>query len=210
MGGIGSGRRGYGGKATTDSYRALDVRRLHRKGLLVVAHTVGWEWSRNGQVVASVQVRTAGDRVTLEYQHRHADHVWRQIECPVALEWTACNLGGSRVWFRCPRNGCGRRVALLYFGGPGAPACRRCKNLAYQCQRESPGDRAARRADTIRHRLGWAAGIFNPRGEKPRGMHWRTFEQFTSEYDAYVGASVAGMALLLDRMKQRTMAGRAW
>jgi hypothetical protein len=29
----------------------------------------------------------------------------RNQKYPVQLEWTACNYGGSRVWFRCPTKG---------------------------------------------------------------------------------------------------------
>jgi hypothetical protein len=66
-------------------------------------------------------------------------------------------------------------VAIL-FGG-SIYACRHCHKLVYQCQRETDDDRAARRADTIRRRLGWEAGILNGEGDKPKGMHWRTFER---------------------------------
>jgi len=34
----------------------------------------------------------------------------------------------------------------------------------------------ARRADRIRDKLGWETGILNSPGEKPKEMHWKTFE----------------------------------
>jgi hypothetical protein len=83
-------------------------------------------------------------------------------------------------------------VAILY--GGGIFACRHCYQLAYPSQRETAYDRASRRADTIRERLGWKPGIFNERGTKPKGMHWRTFWRLTAEHDAFVGESLAGIA----------------
>jgi hypothetical protein len=125
------------------------------------------------------------------------------MEYPVRLEWTDCTMGGRRVWFLCSAAGCGRRVAILYLGGAGIFACRHCYRLAYACQREAADDRAMRRADNIRERLGWQAGIANPRGGKPKGMHWRTFERLTAEHDAFVGVSLAGMAARLGLIKRR-------
>jgi len=114
------------------------------------------------------------------------------MEYPVYLDWTDCNLAGRRPWFRCPARGCGRRVAILY--GGSIFACRHCHQLAYASQREAGYDRAARKADRIRDKLGWEPGILNGEGGKPKGMHWRTFERLQTEHDALVGESLAGMA----------------
>ena len=190
MGGFGSGRR-YG-KNTTDSYRTLDVRRLQRDGLLIPGHTFGWNWTCDGETVASIQVRTETDRVILMYSHRSGGGEWKREEYPVFLDWTPCNYGGRRAWFRCPAAGCGRRVAILY--GGDIFACRHCYRLAYPVEREIPGDRAARRANRIRERLGWDVGILNPKGwKKPKGMHWRTFERLNAEHDAHVQITLAGL-----------------
>lgn len=190
MGGYGSGRQF--GKSTTDTYRRLDVRRLQRDGLLTPGRTYGWNWSSGGEIVASVQVRTEADRVILSYRHRSTGGEWKDESYPVRLEWTACHYGGQRAWFHCPATGCGRRVAILYCGG--IFACRHCYRLAYACQRKSASDRAMQRADGIRERLGWEPGILNPRGWKPKGMHWRTFKRLEAEHDACVGAVLAGAA----------------
>ncbi|MEF8727222.1 MAG: hypothetical protein V5B34_03250 [Accumulibacter sp.] len=141
--------------------------------------------------------------MTLSYRYKTGGADWQTMDYPVWLEWTACTLGGRRAWFRCPANGCGRRVALLYLGGAGIFACRHCYRLAYACQRETADDRAARRADRIRDRLGWQAGILNPSGSKPKGMHWRTFERLTAEHNAFVGVSLAGMSARLGLIRRR-------
>ena len=201
MGGMGSGRRCQGGKSTTSDMRALDVRKLQREGLLTLGRAFGLQWTRNGKKVASIQMRTEADRVILNYRSRSNGGEWQAMEYPVYLEWTPCNLGGRRAWFLCPARGCGRRVVIL-FGG-SIFACRHCHQLAYECQREASHDRAARRADTIRRRLGWEAGILNGNGWKPKGMHWRTYERLKVEHDAHVNVSLAGMAQRLGLVNRR-------
>jgi len=115
-------------------------------------------------------LRSERDRVILSYRHRRFDEPWKEQEYPVMLEWTPCNYGGMRIWFRCPIWSCGRRVAVLY--GNGMFACRQCHQLAYESQREQPYNRAFSRAQAIVETLGgtWADGF----PDKPKGMHWRT------------------------------------
>lgn len=200
MGGFGSGR-GQRGKDTTSDMRPLDIRKLQRDGLLTPGLAFGWQWSVRGEEVASIQMRTEVDRVILNYRSRSNGGEWQPIEYPVTLEWTPCHLGGQRAWFRCPARGCGRRVAVL-FGG-SIFACRHCHKLAYACQRETDDDRAMRRADNIRRRLEWRAGIANPEGGKPKGMLWRTFERLKAEHDAFANASWAGIAQRFGLMNRR-------
>jgi hypothetical protein len=207
MGGFGSGRRW--GKETTSDMRPLDIRKLQRDGLLTPGQSITLNWSRNGEQVATIQARTEAEHVTLIYRHKSGGNDWQPMDYPVRLEWTACTLGGRRAWFLCPAEGCGRRVALLYIGGAGIFACRHCYRLAYACQREAADDRAARRADSIRERLGWQVGILNPNGGRPKGMHWRTFNRLTAEHDAFVGVSLAGMSARLGLIERRLDGVRA-
>jgi hypothetical protein len=143
MGGMGSGRRYRNDAADcADDYRSLDVRRWQRDGLLTPGRAFNWQWTRRGEIVASIQVRTEADRVTLNYRHRSGGKEWEDKNYSVRLDWTACTYGGRRAWFLCPAVGCGRRVAILYSGG--IFACRHCYRLAYPSQRETDDDRAAR------------------------------------------------------------------
>ena len=198
MAGIGSGRRWhYGAKDSTSDYRSIDVRRWKRDGLLTPHTAFGWQWSRQGEVVASIRVRTEPDRVTLNYRHRSGGEEWKDESYPIHLDSTACNLGGERLWFLCPALGCGRRVAILY--GGGIFACRHCHNLTYDCQREVEYDREARRADKIRARLEWEPGILNGRGwSKPKGMHWKNFQLLCARHDMHVDRSLQGMKAMLN------------
>ena len=52
----------------------------------------------------------------------------------VSVLWTACNYGGRRPWFRCPK--CARRVRQLRLVPPARIfACRACQELPYACRR---------------------------------------------------------------------------
>ena len=113
--------------------------------------------------------------------------------CSVLLDWTACTYGGYRAWFLCPD--CGRRVALLYLHGSGRASCRTCLNLDYASQRESKEDRAIRRYNKIRRRLGWKPGLLNGEVNKPRGMHWRTFWLLRAQHTVAAYEAVAGFAV---------------
>lgn len=189
MGGMGSGRYIQGGKNTTCNHWALDVRQLQRDKLLISDKSFMVSWKRDGQVLASINVRTNSNSVMLNYRHQRFGD-WENKEYPVRLDWTNCAFGGRRAWFLCPAQGCRRRVAILYSGS--IFACRHCYKLAYACQRENSGDRAIRRADNIRKQLGWSAGIANPNGDKPKGMHWVTFERLTAKHDSFAWKAIAG------------------
>jgi hypothetical protein len=193
MGGVASGRCGV--KDTTEDYRSIDVRHWKRDGFLVPGQAFSWQWSRRGEVIASIRARSEPDRVILAYKHRHRGEGWKDESYPVYLEWTGCHLGGERPWFRCPARGCGRRVAILY--GGGLFACRDCYQLTYPCQREPWGERAARRANRIRKKLGWEPGVLNGDGGKPKGMHWSTFERLTAKQAACANASLADLSIKL-------------
>jgi hypothetical protein len=192
MGGTGSGRHWHcGAKETTEDYRSIDVRRWKRDGMLTPGQSFGWQWSRHGEVVASIRVRTETDRVVLNYRHRSGGSDWKDESYPVSLDWTSCHIGGQRPWFLCPARGCGQRVAILY--GGGIFACRHCYQLAYPSQREAWDERAGRRADRIREKLGWEPGILNGSGLKPQGMHWNTFRRLEAQHDVLLEHSLAGL-----------------
>jgi hypothetical protein len=185
MGGSGSGRRwNYSAKNTTEGYQSIDVRWLKREGMLSLGANRRITWSRGGEITGSINVRSEPDRVILDYRQRDHGGKWRAENYPVNLTTTPCHIGGERHWFLCPARGCGQRVAVIY--GGGIFACRKCHQLAYPSQREDPSDRAVRRADRLRARLGWPRGVLEGSGwGKPKSMHWRTYERLCDEYDGF-------------------------
>lgn len=190
MGGIGSGRRWTGtGKYLTTDFPSLDVRRLQGAGQLIPGHTFAWAY--RGERRPSLLARPHADFV--ELHHRGAGGAWEADAGLLALAWSPCNLGGRRAWFVCPEPDCGRRVGILYAKGHGAYACRRCLNLAYPSQRERAAGRARLKAESIRERLGWRAGILNPQGDKPVGMKSATFRRLVEKHGGLVEVALRGM-----------------
>lgn len=149
-----------------------------------------------GDSVAVINVRVASDYVTLNYRYQEGEQDWVRMDYPVRLTWTRCHLGGKRPWFLCPNQACGRRVAILY--GGRMFTCRHCAHLVYQSQREQPFERAIRKAERIRERLGWQPGILNGDEWKPKGMHWKTFETFGARHRELVSLSLSGIFEQLD------------
>ena len=190
MGGRGSGRRSsYSGKAETSDSMPLDIRKIMRKGLLMPGSRFSWQWLVNDRQVAGISIRVDFDHgMLLSYRIKSTGEV---VEQRVQTQTSPCHLGGQRHWFTCPR--CSKRVAVLY--APGRYfSCRQCGGLGYATQKEGAGDRAATRADKLRKRLGWEAGILNGQSGKPKGMHWKTFLRLKSHHDVLVQISLQDMA----------------
>ncbi|MDD5580043.1 MAG: hypothetical protein PHY16_12290 [Methylobacter sp.] len=194
MGGFGSGRKF--GADCTEYCCSIDIRRWQREGYLEPGCYVNWQWSRNGETIAAISAKVETGRLHLIYKYRRHGDDWENLNYPVRLQTTACRYGGLRYWFTCPAADCGRRVAVLYLGGK-IFACRHCYRLAYKSQRETPDDRAARKAGKIRDKLNWQRGILNLPGLKPKGMHWKTYHRLTKKHDDYANQSLIGIAAKL-------------
>jgi hypothetical protein len=203
MGGLGSGRK-FGADCTEDC-RSIDIRRWQREGYLTPGRYLDWQWLRNGEKVAAINVKVETGQLRLIYSYRRNGDEWKSLDYPVRLQTTSCNYGGERYWFTCPAVGCGRRVAVLYLGGKYF-ACRHCYQLAYRSQRETADNRATRKADKIRDKLHWEPGIFNGIGWKPKGMHWKTYHRLKAEHDDYVDRALLGMATKLKLVDARLSA----
>ena len=80
MGGIGSGRPADLGRDTVESCRAIDVNRLHQEGCLHHGWWGGWQWTRDGEKVASINLRAEEDRLHLSYRVRIAGGDWEDVE----------------------------------------------------------------------------------------------------------------------------------
>jgi len=115
----------------------------------------------------------------------------REVSYLVPLEYTECNFGGVRPWFRCPTDagGCGRRVGKLYHPpGRDRYLCRECHDLGYQSSRSS-GNAFERAGQRYRKAFAKADAEDrrphpnNPpyRPDKPKGMHWDTFDDLLAD-----------------------------
>jgi hypothetical protein len=208
MGGVGSGNwYRFDKNDTTDDCHSVDVRYLHREGLLKSGRWFSLRWSRaereTGSIGGVVEGTKQPERVILTYRHRSGPRrEWEDVREPVHLSWTACNFGGERPWFVCPRAECGRRVAVLY--GPGRYfLCRHCYDLVYESQRESGMYRALHKAQAIRKRLGGSANMMEPFPEKPKGMHWSTYDRLFCEHHESEMEQLFGMREWLGKMERQ-------
>lgn len=203
MGGSGSGRRlydrQYNSKSATGESLPLDVRAMHRAGYLKRGAYSTWRWwsgpDENKASGASISCLCTGAEVVLTYKHSG-----EPVRQPVALDWTACNYGGQRPWWRCSH--CNRRVAVLYAAGKYF-ACRHCYGLCYGSQKENAGDRALRQAWKIRERLGQKdGGHMEELPEKPKGMHWDTYLDLEERCAEHEIRSWAAVGIWLTRIEK--------
>jgi hypothetical protein len=107
--------RPYGsGRATCESCISIDVRHWHRRGRLCAGQYFSWAWSRDGEPVGNINVRTESDAVILIYRSRNwGDAEWRSVNQRVPITWTTCHLGGRRPWFVCSVYSGGRVIERL-------------------------------------------------------------------------------------------------
>jgi hypothetical protein len=180
-------RPAYGGRTICEDCRSIDVRRWQREGRLRAGQIFSSSWQCNGEPVGSISVRTEADAAVLMFRAKNRqDSDWKSVEQRVEIAWTECHLGGRRPWFVCPvytgGRYCGRRVALLYAAAE-LFACRSCYGLAYASQQEALGYRGLGKARKIRMRLGGGANVLEAFPDKPKGMHWRTYDRMRRAYD---------------------------
>jgi hypothetical protein len=198
LGGVGSGNwYRFDKKTTTGECHSVDVRYLQRENLLRSGRSFSLRWSRAGSETGSIGGAVEGierpERVILLYRHRSGPgDEWENVHEPVSLDWTACTFGGERPWFICPGTRCSRRVAVLY--GPGRYfLCRHFYDLTYQSRRDNKMYRALHRAQKIREHLGGSANMMEPFPEKPKGMHWKTYERLWWEHHEAEMEQLIGM-----------------
>lgn len=120
------------------------------------------------------QYKQHNDEATLDYSYRGKDYRYK-----VAVTKTACHYGGYRYWWLCPN--CSKRVGVLYCAG--VYVCRHCIGALYRTQLMQPIDKLFRRVEKIRHKLGWQAGIAHGHGNRPKGMHRKTYDRLVWEHD---------------------------
>jgi hypothetical protein len=201
MGGPGSGSWYRWDKRTTlDEVKRLDVRWLHQHGYLTWwPRLVTWHCGEHPAGSISVSLQPEG--VVLEYRCRVSGGDWESVRQVITLDWTSCHYGGQRPWFRCP--GCRRRVAILYGEGKWF-LCRHCYRLPYGSQQETADDRHYRKVRKIRDRLGASHNRMESiwPWNKPKGMHWRTWERLRQQEEQAHWLVLADLEGALARLRR--------
>ena len=120
----------------------------------------------------------AAERLHLSYTVRVEGGEHENTAETIPIVHLRCRFGGSRAYFICPGPGdgtdCGRRMIKVHLSRRYF-LCRHCNQLTYASQYEQPSERALRRADKLKQRLGIDVGIAEPCPEKPKRMWVRTF-----------------------------------
>ena len=114
------------------------------------------------------------NKIDVNYSYRGKTYSYS-----IRLDKTACHFGHYRHWWLCPS--CSKRVAVLYCAG--TYVCRHCLSVPYGSQLQQPIDRLFSRAEAIRARLRWQAGIAHGNQGRPKGMHSKTFDRLVNEHD---------------------------
>jgi hypothetical protein len=157
--------------------------------------------------VASISAESQHHSVTLKYRSCSYGEDWKDVVQRVAIEWTACRFGGERPWFVCSvvSNGvyCGRQVTKLY-GAGHLFACRHCYRLAYTSQQESAHHRGLWKSQKIRMRLGGSPSMLDEFPEKPKGMHWRTYDRICRVHNLAEERSTIGLMRFMERLGRRS------
>jgi hypothetical protein len=156
----GAGRKAI--RATTTNSLTIDVRQCQRHEGLENGECGTW-YLDHGRKPVNFRV---SDEVAVMTHSLAAK--------PIQVLRVACNYGGERLYFGCPK--CGGRCVLLYLRPSTGFTCRDCAGLVHPTQRMAALDRAYRRQRAIEQRLG-------PYLSRPLGMHLTTYDRLIMRYE---------------------------
>lgn len=200
MGGLGSGNYWQSGRATCEASTRIELPYLRKRGMLRPGYRGSLSWNVGGSPSGSISFHMHQSGMELIYKYRKAgEDEWRDVSETIPFAFTGQHLGGRRRWFVCLS--CGRRCGVLY--GGTHYRCRKCWNLAYASQSESPSSRAISKAQKLRRRLGGSESLDDAFPKRPKGMHRRTYQRLRAKgeaLDMQADAMLAGyMAIFLGR-----------
>ena len=168
MGGPGSGGSyQLTAKRLTSESLPIDIRVLKRENRLRPGNTILFKYSRGGVVYARLIGHVFATHLTLQYCYGKSEEISQKIW----FDWTPCNFGNQRIWFKCPF--CQKRVAIIY-GPDKLFACRKCNNLTYQSCNETAPYRILYRIIKLESKL-------QNREYRPKGMHNATYHKIKTQ-----------------------------
>ncbi len=166
MGGAGSGRRRTGSK-NHDLCR-LDLAQI--RGTLPLSSGVSGSITWNNSRSRATSYFSATDE-GLQISD-HPDESRSSSRQNIEFASSTTSFGGRRLWFKCPK--CHSRCRVLFKASQWL--CGRCSSIHYPTQSMSQNDRCldklAKSKRLISERLNGTDRCYP---EKPKGMHWKTF-----------------------------------
>lgn len=188
MGGNGSGRDRDRGARRIGAMKSIELSWLRRRKLLRPITSTVITWSVDGEAAGSVNCTVFEHGINLQYRTQSHIGNWYLVDETIAFDYTPTNFRGKRTWFACPS--CERRCSALY--GGELFRCRQCYGLTYESQYEAPSERSLSKANKIIKQLGGHPSDAEfP--EKPKNMHWQTYERLYLRYLALEQSSLHGL-----------------
>jgi hypothetical protein len=169
----------------------LDLNQLARQGFIkfgadIGARAISWSDSYQREITRGV----------ISADMRDCSHAWFRIAMgrflqQIALVSRPRHLGGHQWFFLCPATG---RLATVLWQPPGASEfCSRQawgRQVAYASQFLDRDSRAHYGQSKINSRL-CSIGKFDPEQwkfpPKPKGMRWKTYNEYEEKFDHYEG-----------------------
>ena len=189
MGGSGSGSwYRWNKKSVVEDGLTLNIFKLVREKVIIpgkqVSGSLTWRSERTGEKRASIGYEANMFDQNAAWMRLHYTSDGKPMDYKVRLTTIRPHYGGLRWWFICPANG--SRVAKLH-SPPGGDlfASRTAYRLGYESQQESPIYRNLTQAQNIRERLGGSGSLDEWFPEKPKGMHWKTYERLRAKGEWY-------------------------
>jgi hypothetical protein len=156
-------------KLRVDEVHKLDLCDLRRNGFFdgdtAPLWSSSWWWGFSISVTSKVYYRRIDGpegpvAVAIVHPRTEESGCDDPVGYAVPLEWTPCNFGGARPWFRCRcvigGRTCNRRARILYKAVNSRYfACRECRRLSYRSRQTSRNwlyqgfDRAFRALDAL-------------------------------------------------------------
>ncbi|KSU78477.1 hypothetical protein GA0061096_4588 [Fictibacillus enclensis] len=166
-------------KLTTNHCFSLEIHWIKKHDFLQKGCTVKGNcqqrFTNSGRSLKTSITSTNAKLITLTYKING-----EKVSYSVPVDYSACNFGGERPWFRCPNINCKKRVGTLFLRGQYF-LCRHCHGLAYKTQMMSQQFRLLEKAQKVRGKLGGDLSTLSPFPAKPKGMHWNTYYNLKSK-----------------------------
>lgn len=162
-------------KPVVDHQLALSITDLYKSRMLSEGNQFQWVWLKNRLKLATISLLVENGKIII------TGNSIRGVT--INLTHTACNFGGTRPWFICPK--CKSRVEKLYLA-KSLLQCRHCHNLTYMSCQASRNHliQIILRSHRIKRKL-FLMGLINSKSllvSRPKFMHSSTYLRLRKDF----------------------------